>query len=186
VLSFAYKHWDGHVPDPGELRPADLEIIATIEAGFQSVGEHLNDVRLRSALAECLRLATEVNRYQDTSAPWFEIKTDKSAAAKSVFTALKCIDSLKVLFSPFLPFSSEKLHTYFGYTEPLFGEQYTESRLDALGQHQVLRYRNGNAAGRWQPSLLVPGQKLSQPAHLFRKLDESIAEEERSRLGKRN
>ena len=29
VLSFAYKHWDGLVPDPGELRPADKEIIAT-------------------------------------------------------------------------------------------------------------------------------------------------------------
>lgn len=186
VLSFAYKHWEGQVPDPGELRPSDLEIISTIENGFQSVGEHLDAVRLRSALVECLRLATEVNRYQDTSAPWFEIKTDKSAAAKSVFTALKCIDSLKVLFSPFLPFSSEKLHTYFGYTEPLFGEQYTENRLDNLGKHQVLRYRNGNASGRWQPSQLVPGQKLNQPAHLFRKLDESIVEEERARLGKRN
>lgn len=184
VLSFAYKHWEGVIPDPGELRPADLELIETIEGGFQSVGAHLQAVRLRSALAECLRLATEVNRYLDTSAPWFEIKTDKSEAAKSVFTALKCIDSLKVLFAPFLPFSSEKLHTYFGYTAPLFGEQYTETRLDALGQHQVLRYRNGNASGHWEPSQLKPGQQLNQPAPLFRKLDESIAGEERARLGK--
>ncbi|UCD42471.1 MAG: methionine--tRNA ligase, partial [Chloroflexota bacterium] len=31
VLSFAYKHWDGEVPAPGDLRPADQEIINTVE-----------------------------------------------------------------------------------------------------------------------------------------------------------
>ena len=79
VLSFAYKHWEGHVPEPGELRPQDQEILATVEAGFQSVGEHFEAVRLRAALAEAFRLASEVNKYLDTTAPWFEIKQDKAA-----------------------------------------------------------------------------------------------------------
>jgi len=38
VLSFAYRNWDGCVPDPGELRPDDLELLAAVEAGFESVG----------------------------------------------------------------------------------------------------------------------------------------------------
>jgi methionyl-tRNA synthetase len=98
-------------------------------------------VHLRAALQEAIRLASEVNKYLDTSAPWFEIKTDKVAAAKSVYTALKAIDSLKVLFAPFLPFTSEKLNGFFGYETPLFGEQYTETVKDSLGEHSVLRYR---------------------------------------------
>ncbi len=211
VLAFCYKHWDGRVPDlgtgmaeplpgegmdkplPGEgrdkplpLRPADLELLKTVEAGFESVGKELEAVHLRAALQEAFRLAGEVNKYLDTSAPWFEIKTDKEAAAKSVYTALRAIDALKVLFAPFLPFSSEKLNGIFGYKTPLFGEQYIEEVTDNLGSHTVLRYRAGQAdlpAG-WKPSELKPGAKLNPPAPLFKKLEEKVIEEERARLGK--
>jgi methionyl-tRNA synthetase len=183
VLSFAYKHWDGFVPVPGELRPADQEILKAVEAGFQAVGEHLNAVRLRAAITEAMRLASEVNKYLDQAAPWFEIKSDKAAAATTIYTALRAIDSLKILLSPFLPFTSERLHTYFGYQEPLFGEQRVETRSDQLGEHTVLRYDPQKGYGRWEPSQLPAGQALKQPAPLFKKLDESIVEEERARLG---
>jgi methionyl-tRNA synthetase len=184
ALPFAYRHWDGQVPDPGELRQIDKDIIATVEAGFQTVGEHLEAVRLRAALSEALRLAKEGNRYQEATSPWHEIKTDKAAAAKSIYTALRVIDSLKVLFSPFIPFSSERLHKYFGYTQPLFGEQYIEAQSDQLGTHNTLRYRPPQAGGRWEPSALQPGQRLVQPAPLFKKLEPVLSEEERKRLGK--
>ncbi len=184
VLPFAYKYWDGQVPDPGELRPADKEIIAVVESGFQTVGEHLEAVRLRAALTEALRLTAEVNKYQDTTSPWFEIKTDKNAAAKSIYTALRVIDSLKLLFAPFLPFSSERLHAYLGYGQPLFGEQYIEEQRDNLGSHNTLRYRPPQDGGRWEPSSLKPGQRLKQPAALFKKLEPSLAEEEREQLKK--
>ena len=200
VLTFAYRNWDGCIPTPvggGELsslRPADQEILASVEAGFQTVGEHLQAVRLRAALGEAMRLSSEVNKYLDQSAPWFEIKNDKDAAATTIYTALRAIDSLKVLFSPFLPFTCERLHTYLGYTQPLFGGQFTETIQDGLGEHSVLRYRPVNSADTdgtscsafcvgWQPSQLPPGQSLQSPAPLFRKLEEKIVEEERARLG---
>ena len=188
VLSFCYKNWDGHVPaiDLAALRPADLELLASIETGFQSVGRELEAVHLRAALQEAMRLASEVNKYLDTSAPWFAIKTDKDGAAKSIYTALKAIDSLKILLSPFLPFTSQRLHEFFGYDSPIFGEQYFETESDSLGEHNALRYRvNPNESqGRWKPSQLKPGAKLNQPGPLFKKLDESVIEEERARLGK--
>ena len=183
VLSFAYKHWDGRVPKPGELRQADNEILNTVEEGFASAAEHLNAVRLRAALGTAMHLAGEVNRYLDQAAPWFEIKEDKNAAATTVYTAMRAIDSLKVLFAPFLPFTCERLHSYLGYEAPLFGEQFTETVSDDLGEHTVLRYRTGKAAGRWQASELPPGQVLRQPEPLFIKLDASVVEEERGRLG---
>jgi len=188
VLSFCYKNWDGHVPsiDVSTLRPADLELLQAIEKGFRTVGDELEAVHLRSALQEAMRLAAEVNKYLDTSAPWFAIKTDKDAAAKSIYTALKAIDSLKILLAPFLPFSCQKLHEIFGYEQPLFGEQYTEAETDSLGEHTVLRYRLGREAVPllWKPSELKAGAKLNPPAPLYKKLDESVVEEERARLGK--
>jgi len=95
-----------------------------------------------------------------------------------------------VLFAPFLPFTSEKLHGFFGYETPLFGEGYIEEISDSLGTHKGLRYRSpSGAAGAvegllWKPSELKPGQKLNQPGPLFKKLEESVIEEERARLGK--
>jgi len=185
VLAFCYKHWDGHVPpvDVKSLRPADLELIAAIENGFNLVGAELEAVRLRSALTEAMKLATAVNVYLDVNAPWSAIKTDKEAAALTVFSALKAIDSLKVIFSPFLPFTSEKLHGFFGYENQLFSEQYIEEIKDTLGTHNGLRYRKSKTSGAWKPSDLKPGQKLNQPSPLFKKLDEGIVEEERSKLG---
>jgi methionyl-tRNA synthetase len=183
VLSFAYRHWDGQIPQPAELRPDDREILATVEAGFQTVGEYLDAVRLRAALSEAMRLAAEVNKYLDKAAPWFEIKSDKAAAATSIYTALRAIDSLKVLFAPFLPFTSERLHEYLGYTQPMFGEQFVDSAADSLGEHNVLRYRPNAGGNSWLPSQLPPGRALATPKPLFRKLEPEVAAEERTRLG---
>jgi methionyl-tRNA synthetase len=142
-------------------------------------------VRLRSELSEAIKLATAVNQYIDQTSPWSEVKKDKSEAAKTIYTALRAIDSLKVLFAPFLPFTSDNLHQYLGYDTPLFGEQYIEEVEDSLGVHKVLRYRDTNALEpKWNPSQLEPNQVLRQPSPLFKKLEESVIEEERARLGK--
>jgi methionyl-tRNA synthetase len=183
VLSFAYKHWDGCVPEPGELRPDDKVILESVAAGFKSVGEHIDAVRLRPALNEAVRLASEVNKYLDTSAPWFEIKSDKEDAAKTIFTALQAIDWLKVQLSPFLPFTSERLNLYLGYKQPLFGEQYVETVEDSLGKHTVLRYNSADASGKWEPGRLPAGGSMEKPAPLFRKLEPIVAQEERAKLG---
>ena len=187
VLSFCYKHWEGHVPavDVTTLRDSDLSLLATIETGFAAVGAEYEAVRLRSAVGEALKLATTVNQYLDVNAPWSAVKTDKEGAAKTIYTALKAIDSLKVLFAPVLPFTSQRLHEFFGYETPLFGEQFTETVKDSLGEHTVLRYRASTAlSAGWKPSELQPGQKLNQPGPLFKKLEPSVAEEERARLGR--
>src|SRR6266545_592848 len=183
VLSFAYKHWDGHVPSlestDGQppvqaLRDIDKQLLATIENGFNTVGAELEAVRLRSAIGEAMKLATAVNQYLDQTSPWSEVKKDKAEAAKTIYTALRAIDSLKVLFAPFLPFTSEKLHQYLGYDTPLFGEQYIEEVEDSLGVHNVLRYRDvsrRDSPTYWKPSKLEPNQVLRQPGPLFKKLE---------------
>jgi methionyl-tRNA synthetase len=183
VLSFAYKHWEGRVPQPGELRPADNELLEQVEGGFQTIGGHLEAVHLRAALGEAIALAGAVNRYLDLQGPWFAIKQDRAAAATTIYTALRAIDSLKVLFSPFLPFSSERLHRGLGYAQPLFGEQKIVTYQESERPHQALIYDPSPASGSWEPSRLEPGQLLRQPEPLYRKLDESIVEEERARLG---
>jgi len=184
VLSFAYKHWEGVVPDPGELTDEDKKLLSEVEKGFKIVGDKLEAVRLRAALDEAMRLASEVNKYLDTSAPWKVIKEDKTAAGRSIFVAMKAIDSLKILFAPFLPYTCQKLHNYLGFKGQLFGKQYTEYFKDTVGEHNALLYDPAGAMGEWKKSDLQPEQLFNKPEPLFIKLDISIVEEERSRLGK--
>ncbi len=190
VLSFCYRTWDGRVPaiDPADLRPADRDLLAYVEGSFATIGAQLESVHLRGALQEALRLAALVNQYLDQTAPWTTLKANRAEAALSIYTALKAIDSLKVLFAPFLPFTSERLNQIYGYESTLFGKQYTDEVEDSLGSHRVLRYEppvGGSKAAspnQWKPSELLPGAKLRQPTVLFKKLDESVAEVERQRL----
>ena len=192
VLSFSYKHWDGCVPnvEQNSLRPADLDLLSSMGEGFETVGGELEAVRLRSALTEAMKLATSVNQYLDLQSPWTAIKTDKESAACTIFTALSAIDSLKVMFAPFLPFTCEQLHSLLGYDKPIFGRQHTEIIKDSLGEHMVLRYQipaSGEGTtrldDRWKPGDLQPGTKLAQPTPLFKKLEDSVIEAERARLG---
>jgi methionyl-tRNA synthetase len=185
VLSFTFRYWEGYIPDPGELTPLDRDLIQEVETGFKTVGTELEAVHLRAALGEAMRLASEVNKYLDTTAPWSAVKTDRQAARRAIYTALQAINSLKMLFSPFLPFTSERLHFFLGYTEPLFGTQSVETLYDTVGEHRVLRYHADDASGRWQASQLEAGRLLQQPQPLYRKLEFKIVEEERARLGQR-
>ncbi|MFZ2487714.1 MAG: methionine--tRNA ligase [Anaerolineae bacterium] len=182
VLGFAFKQFDGRVPEPDRLDASDNALLDTVRSGFDSVGALYAARKFKQALDAALRLSQEVNRYLNDKAPWTLIKTDRAAAATSVYVVLQVIDWLKLLFAPVLPFSSQQVHTYLGYTGQLFGDQYTEVVEDARGQHLVLRYDHTPAVGRWEPSTLPVGQTLIKPDALFIKLDESVVEQELARM----
>ncbi|MFZ5917666.1 MAG: methionine--tRNA ligase [Chloroflexota bacterium] len=182
VLSFAYKHFDKRAPQPGDLDEADQALLSRIETAFEPVGALLDGCKFRAALGEVMALAREVNRYLDEKAPWFQIKADRAAAATSIYTALRAIDSLKILLTPFLPFSSQALHEMLGYDGCLFGRQYVATFEEETRSHQALCYDPGTLTERWQPSQLPPGQPLRTPRPLFKKLEESVVGEELARM----
>ena len=172
MLGFAYKRFHGRVPTPGELDDVDTALLEEIRSGFDTTGELYNAVKLKAALTEARRLSQKVNQYLNEKAPWQAIKEDPAAAATTVYVALQAIDWLKIIWAPILPHSSDQLHSMLGYDGSLFGRMYTERVADARGDHLVLQYEHGDAAGRWEVTELSAGQALRQPSALFAKLDE--------------
>jgi methionyl-tRNA synthetase len=182
MLSFAYKRFDGVVPEPGELDEEDRALLEKVEAGFETVGELYNACQFRAALNAALSLAREANGYLDRKAPWFQIKEDRQAAATSVYVILRVVDSLKTILAPILPHTAQRLHEYLGYEGQLFGTQHVVEYEEETRSHQALTYDHSGAIGIWAPSSLPAGQALRPPAPLFKKLDESVVEEEYARL----
>jgi methionyl-tRNA synthetase len=170
------------VPEPGELDDEDRALLEKVEAGFETVGELYNACKFRAALGEALALAREANGYLDRKAPWFQIKEDKVAAATSVYVILRVVDNLKTILAPILPHTAQQLHEYLGYEEQLFGTQNVVEYEEETRSHAALTYDHGEAIGTWAKSELPAGQALREPAPLFKKLDESVIEEEYARL----
>jgi methionyl-tRNA synthetase len=108
MLSFAYKRFEGKVPEPGDpsgasgqgLDDADRALLAQIEAGFETVGKLYAACKFRAALGEAFALAREANGYLARRAPWFQIKEHRQAAATMVYVILRAVDNLKTILAP--------------------------------------------------------------------------------------
>jgi methionyl-tRNA synthetase len=183
VLGFAYKRFDGRVPAPGATDDADRAMLNQIGPAFERVTALLDAVKLKQALGEAMTLAHETNRYLNLKEPWQQIKSDPAGAATSIYVALRVIDTLKVLFAPFLPFTCQKLHNTLGYDGELFGRLHIDELQEVEKRHIALRYDPLPCeSGCWAPSALAPGQALRPPEALFRKLEPSVVDEELERM----
>jgi methionyl-tRNA synthetase len=186
TLTSAHKNF-GAVPEPGELEAADRELLASIEAGFDTVGELIESARYKAALGEAMRLATLVNRYTNEQEPWALMDSDRERAGTVLYVALRAIDSLKTIFAPFLPFSSQAVHALLGNEGTIAGPLELREVGEEDDRHQVLTGEYQAWVGSWSPSELPAGQELKKPSPLFKKLDpETVVPEELERMRKRS
>jgi methionyl-tRNA synthetase len=183
TLTNAYRNF-GEVPTPGELTDADRAALEAVAAGFDSVGDLIEQARFKAAIAEAMRLSSLGNQYVDHEAPWAVIKQDRERAATILFVALRIVDTLKLVFTPFLPFTSQRLHELLGYEGWLAGPlEFREIEEEDASRHTILTGDYTDWVRRWEPSDLAPGQKLHEPEPLFKKLDPGIVDDELRRLG---
>jgi methionyl-tRNA synthetase len=88
---------------------------------------------------------------------------------------MRAIDSLKILLAPVLPSTSQKIHEFFNYEEPLFGSPVVEELGVAQDKHQVLRYQPNQAESlgkdRWKPSELEAEREFRQAEPLYKLLE---------------
>ncbi|MGI9111787.1 MAG: methionine--tRNA ligase [Gaiellaceae bacterium] len=183
ALTSAHKNF-GAVPDPGRLTTGDGSMLETVEGGFDTVGGLIERARFRAGLAETMRLASLVNQYVSEEAPWATIKKDRDRAGTVLYVVLRCINNLKTLFLPFLPFTSQELHELLGYDDVIAGAlEFRQIEEDGGTPYTVLTGDYSSWAGSWRPSLLKPGQVLRAPRPLFKKLDpEQVVAEELARM----
>jgi methionyl-tRNA synthetase len=158
VLTFAYRNFEGKVPSPGEIESQGHELLAKAQETLKDVDGLINSCHFKEGIKAAMSLAQEANRYLDDKAPWKSIKEDKRASATATYVALSVLTALKTILYPYLPFSSEKLHKFLGF----------DGSIETNG---------------WKVQSIEAGQKLIEPEPLFRKLDDSIVDEETSRLG---
>ena len=183
TLVSAHRNF-GEVPQPGELTATDTALLDAVAAAFADIGGLIEQARFKAAIAETMRVSSLANQYLADQAPWALVKTDRDRAGTVLYVALRAVDSLKTLFAPFLPFTSQTVHELLGYGGFLAGpiESVTMTEEDG-STHDVLTGDYTTWVGSWTPSELPPGQTLQEPRPLFRKLPPETVDEELARLG---
>ena len=161
VLTFTYKNFDGKIPAPGPLSEADQAQLKRAKETLETVDRNLYECHFKVAIGAAFSLAQEANRYLDQEAPWRSVRTEKDDAARTLWTSIAVINCLKTLLYPFLPFSSETLHTMLG--------------LDGSVR---------DAGWSWDAQTVAAGQLLEDPVALFTKLEDTVVEEEAQRVGR--
>ena len=159
IFTITTRNFDGTVPKAGDLDESDRAMLAACDTALTEASAALEARHFRDGLRAGMSLAQHGNRYVDQKQPWVTVKQDKNAAATSRWVGLNVIATLKTVFAPFLPSSSEKIHGMLGLPGTV-------------------------AEGGWSRVEMQPGSKLGTPEPLFRKLDDSIVDEENARLAR--
>src|SRR5438309_3018108 len=166
----------GEVPEPGKMSPADELLLREIEGALDYVAEQLAEARFQNALKHAMAMASKVNVYLGTEQPWHTIKTDRERAGTVLYVALRCVDNLKTMLTPFLPFSSQRLHAMLGYEDVIAPQPEVRQFFEDGTSHRVITGEY-EAVDRWLPSRLEAGRKLPPPQALFKRLDDLPEEE---------
>lgn len=109
TFTFVFKHFDGKVPALGRLEKIDEDMLKEISEYPKRVSDLFEKYKIRDGVNEIMNLARDGNKYFNDTEPWKTVKSDKERCGTTLNICLQTIYSLAELFSPILPFSTEKL-----------------------------------------------------------------------------
>ena len=146
VLAMAYRTFDGHIPQPAALDHRDEALLEGARTLVHQSGQLIEAVHLKAALTAAMAYAQEANAYLNELEPWKTARIDRERTATTLYVAICAINALKIALYPFLPFSSQRIHEYLGYT--------------------------GDVGERgWRTESPEPGSPLRKPEALFPKIE---------------
>ncbi|MFA6709914.1 MAG: methionine--tRNA ligase [Candidatus Methanomethylophilaceae archaeon] len=154
-LSFTWKNF-GEVPVPAN--DEELErIIGEIEDSFKQYRAYLDSCDFKKAIKVVMDLSHFGNRFFDSVKPWALVKSDRNACGSALYSNLMIVKALAIMAWPFMPKSSETIWGFLGQEDTILSSGY-ESLT----------------------SPLVNGQKLSEPAPVYKKIETIDENEEKS------
>mgnify|MGYP005676022697 FL=1 len=153
TLVLTKKYYDGIVPERGQLKDIDKEIIKAIEKAPGNIGNAIKAFKFRDAQAEAMKLARIGNKYLADTEPWKEIKTNPERVKTIMNISIQITANLAVIFEPFMP-------------------------KKALTLAKMLNINLPNWSSAGNSNLIISNHIINQPEILFAKIeDEKINEQ---------
>ncbi|MDO5740735.1 MAG: methionine--tRNA ligase [Ornithinimicrobium sp.] len=177
----------GQIPPAGPLEELDRHLQQQIADGFERVGHLIATHKQKAALTEAMHLVAVTNAYVSATEP-FKLKgEDQRERLGTVLHVLaQAVVDLNTMLSPYLPHSSTVVHQAFG-GEGVFQPMPVIEEVSDLDDPSRPDYPvitgDYSDAPRWEHRPITVGAPVAKPTPIFTKLDPSVIDEERARLG---
>ncbi|MCC5917136.1 MAG: methionine--tRNA ligase [Cryomorphaceae bacterium] len=129
-----------------------------VEGAFQNVSHNLHQYKFKNGLIAAMEVARHGNRFLTETEPWKLFKTDPLATRAILNDCLLLTGQLSFLLYPFMPHTSKRLLN-------------------------LLNLPNSENTPAWESKVqFSKGHILSEPQHLFTKIDDAQMEIQREKL----
>jgi methionyl-tRNA synthetase len=146
---FTEKYFDGKVPETAKLERIDENIINSLKSYSERIAGYYENYKFKDAVSETMNLVRDANKYFNDTEPWKAVKENKERCGTIINICLQLCNTFAVLFSPILPYTSEKLLRMLNIDKSrFFWDKSYELSLEA-------------------------GHKLNKPEILFTKIEDS-------------
>ncbi len=156
TFTFVQKHFDNKVPSKGKLEKIDKEMLNMLEDSPSKISALFEKYKIKDGVFEAMNIARNCNKYFNDSEPWKTIKSDKEKCGTTINICLQAIFTLAEVFSPIIPFSSDKIFKMLN-TKP--------SGWDESGREN-----------------LTEGHQLNKSEIIFSKIEDEMIEEQTAKL----
>ncbi len=160
VAVLTQKYYDGVIPEPGEFKDSDKEVLSQLKKFPEKIGHLIERFRFREALSEYMNMARMGNKYLADEEPWKKIKTDPESVQTIMFTANQIAAALGILGEIFLPFTARKIKKIFN-----IPEKYSWDDVSQFDSY-----------------LLPAGHQINKPELLFEKMDDETIQKQIDKL----
>ena len=161
ALVLTQKYFEGKVPERGPLTEEDQQVLLEMKTIPERISKLVYAYKLRDAQAEAMNLARLGNKYLADQEPWKLIKTDPERVKTVMNIALQITANLSIVLQPFLPATAKKLSGFLNFNSA-----------------------DWNSAGI--SDLLPAGAMTNAPEILFQKIEDTLVEDEVSKLKNAN
>ncbi len=97
------------VPAPGDLAPADEEMLAHVDALLGLAREHMGAFQLHLYIGAVMDAVGAANRYFANAEPWKLAKTDPARMANVLYVTLETLRVAAILLQPVMPSAMARL-----------------------------------------------------------------------------
>ena len=157
ALGFTNKTFSGIIPKPEEYDKADLESEQKIKLLAENISKLMQENHLDRALKLLMEFSAHFNQYFQHKEPWKQGPGTNSC----VYLSVNAVRSLAIALYSFLPKASEKIWSQIG----------MDGDISELNWNEV------------SVISVKPGHKIGQTTPLFSKVESSVVEEQKAKLG---
>jgi len=157
ALGFTNKTFDGVVPEPEKFDEKDSESEQKIKSLAEDIGKLMEENHLDRALKQLMEFSAHFNQYFQHKEPW---KKGPGTNA-CIYLSVNAVRSIAICLQSFLPKSSQKIWSQLGLDGNVSDVNWNEM--------SNLELKSGHKIGATEP--------------IFSKIEQSVIDEEQSKLG---